>query len=272
MLPEKEQQLAQVSSEAATRIENLQKQLLQVQTLADSYKDRLDQQKETTFETADGEITWVNQGSRIVWINLGSVDGLQRQMTFSVLDKSQSGVMAAEIKGRIEVTRIMEPHLAEARILEDSLSDPILPGDKIYSPSFRKGQRTHFALAGFLDIDGDGRSDQEKVKSIISTNNGVIDCELKEDGAIVGKIESTTRYLVKGDRPTDKSNERLTRGYTEMIGEATRLGIESITLDTLMDRMGYFDYSRVVPMQRGGGALNTEEGGGGFRKRQPGGG
>jgi len=273
-LPEKDQQLAAVSSEAATRIENLQKQLVQVQTLADSYKDRLDKQKETTFETPDGKVTWVNQGSRIVWIDLGSADGLQRQMTFSVYDKDQSGVTTAPIKGRIEVTRIMEPHLAEARILDDSLSNPILQDDKVYSPSFRKGQQTHFALVGFLDLDGDGKSDQEKVKSIITTNNGVVDCELKEDGSIVGKMSSTTRYLVKGERPTDKTNERLTKGFTEIIGEATRLGIESISLDTLLDRMGYFEDSRVINMQRGGGALTPDEdggGGGAFRKRQPGG-
>ncbi|MCL4203166.1 MAG: hypothetical protein KJ000_11750 [Pirellulaceae bacterium] len=271
-LPLKDQQLAAVSSEAAQRIEALTKERDQVRVLLDAAREQLAKQKETTYETADGQITWVNQGSRTVWINLGSADGLQRQMTFSVYDKDQSGVTTAPIKGRIEVTRILEPHLAEARILEDSLSNPILQDDKIYSPSFRKGQQTHFALAGLLDINRDGRSDQEKVKSIININNGVIDCELKEDGTIEGKMTSSTKYLVRGTPPTDKSNEKLTKGYSEMIGEATRLGIETITLETLMDRMGYFDDARVVPMQRGGGALTPDEGadGGGFRKRQPG--
>ena len=271
-LPVKDQQLATVSSEAAQRVEGLTRQLDQTRQLLEAAREQLLKQKETTYETADGQITWVNQGSRIVWIDLGSSDGLQRQMTFSVYDKDQAGVTTAPVKGRIEVIRILEPHRAEARILEDSLSDPIMVGDKIYSPSFRKGQRTHFALAGFLDINNDGRSDQEKVKSIININNGVIDCELKEDGTIEGKLSSSTRYLVRGTPPTDKSNERLTKGYSEMIGEATRLGIETITIETLMDRMGYFDDARIVPMQRGGGALTPDEGadGGEFRKRQPG--
>ena len=39
---------------------------------------------------------------------------------------------------------------------------------KRFSRSFRKGQKTHFALAGLLDINGDGRSDQTKLKSIIT--------------------------------------------------------------------------------------------------------
>ena len=35
-----------------------------------------------------------------------------------------------------------------------------------------------------------------------------------------------------------------------MTGEATRLGIETITLDSLLDRMGYVPDNRVVPMSR----------------------
>ena len=35
-----------------------------------------------------------------------------------------------------------------------------------------------------------------------------------------------------------------------MTGEATRLGIETISLDSLLDRMGYVPDNRVVPMSR----------------------
>lgn len=252
MIPEKDKQLNQVSSESSQKIESMQKLLTQQQLLIDSLREKLQEEKTPTFEVADGEVTNVNQGARIAWVNLGSADGIQRQMTFSVYDKNQTGVASAPVKGRIEITRVMEAHLSEARILDDDLSDPVMQGDQIYSPSFRKGQRTHFALAGFLDIDGDGRSDQEKVKSIITTNNGVIDVELQPDGTIAGKLTPNTRYLVKGAAPTDKSNERLTKGYSQMIDDATKQGVESIALDTLMERMGYVDDSRVVQMQRSG--------------------
>jgi hypothetical protein len=271
-LPKVRADLARISTDAEQTKRQMEGELNRAQQVIDFQREKLDAQKETTFETADGRITWVNQRSGTVWIDLGGADGLERQMTFSVYDRDQTGVTSAPIKGRIEVTRILDNRAAEARILQDDLSNPILVDDIIYSPSFRRGQRTHFALAGLLDINGDGRSDQEKVKSIIRLNNGVIDCELKEDGTIEGKLSSTTRYLVRGKAPTDRTNERLTKGYSEIVGEATRLGIETIELSTLLDRMGYHDDARVVTMQRGGGALAPEEGveSTGFRKRQPG--
>ena len=268
LVPEKEQELNRVRSEAASRIDGLQKETQQNQVMIAALQERLEDRREETFEEADGEVTWVDQNSQMVWINLGSADGLRRQMTFSVYDRRHTGVATAPIKARIEVTRVMEPRLAEARILEDNLSDPIMQGDIVYSPSFRRGQRTHFALVGIMDITGDGRSDLERVKSLITANNGVVDAELQPDGTIVGQMTSTTQFLVRGEAPTDRSNERLMQGYSEMVGEATRQGIQSMTLDNLLDRMGYVRDSRVVPMQRGAGAL--EEGNGGeFQRRQP---
>ncbi len=125
-----------------------------------------------------------------------------------------------------------------------------MQGDKVYSPAFRKGQKTRFALAGLIDIDKDGKSDQTRVKSLITMNGGIVDAELMDDGSVAGKMTIETRYLVKGDRPTDKTNQKFIEGFTSMTGEATRLGIESITLDNLLDRMGYVPDNRVVPMSR----------------------
>ena len=45
--------------------------------------------------------------------------------------------------------------VAEARIVEDRISDPIMPGDKVYTPVWGPGEQRRFALTGFLDVDGD---------------------------------------------------------------------------------------------------------------------
>ena len=78
----------------------------------------------------------------------------------------------------IEVTHLLSPHLAEARIVEDDLSNPLMPGDQIFSPSWEPGRAEHFALAGFIDIDGDGNSDRQRVHDLIALNGGVIDEEV----------------------------------------------------------------------------------------------
>ena len=129
---------------------------------------KLEKDVGATYERPDGEVTLVNSRANTVWIDLGSADGVDRQMIFSVIDQKETGVTKSKVKGRVEITRVMDQHSSEARVLEDEMANPIMKGDKIYSPSFRKGQKTRFALAGLIDIDKDGKSDQTKVKALIT--------------------------------------------------------------------------------------------------------
>jgi hypothetical protein len=268
-MADKDKQFQVASATMQKDKEDLQKRLDLVEQLATTYKQRLD--KATTdkpVERAAGEVKWVDQRSNMVWINLGTVDGVQRQMTFSVIDQKETAVGGAKIKGRIEVTRVMEDHTAEARIIENPISDPIMQGDKVFSPSFRKGQRIHFALAGVMDIDRDGKNDQARVKAIITMNGGVVDAELLENGEVEGKLTSETSYLVQGQKPTDKTNLKLTEGYTKMTAEAERLGIQPMTVAKLLDKMGYTPDKRVTDMSHGGsgGAAPKKDS---FKKRTP---
>ena len=134
------------------------------------------------FDVPDGEIRWVNQRTGTVWINLGRADALQRQVTFSVYPADITDLTAGGKKASIEVTQILGDHLAEARMFDDKLVDPIMPGDKIYTPVWSPGEKRHFALAGFMDLDGDGRSDLQTVMDIITMNGGVVDCYIDDNG------------------------------------------------------------------------------------------
>jgi hypothetical protein len=248
LLTQKEKESEQLSTEWSREIEDREKEITNLSNLIDSLKDKFAKTEGTIHERPDGRVVWVDSGAESVWINLGSADGLQRKMTFSVYDQSDTRVGTDRIKGRIEVARVMESHLAEARVLEDQLAYPIMDGDKIYSPSFQKGREIHFALVGFIDMDGDGKSDLEKVERIIETNGGVVDARLSATGAIEGNMTDRTEYLVKGRPPTDKTKELLTSSYTRMIEQATELGVRSISLEALLDRIGYVADSRVVSL------------------------
>lgn len=206
------------------------------------------------FESADGKVTWVGQGSRLVWVNLGSADGLRRQITFSVVDRSASDVTKAKSKGSIEVTKILDSHLAEARIVSDDLGDPILSGDQVFTPVWQPGQKLRFALVGFMDLDGDGVSDRARIRSIISQNAGQIDAEVSDDGKRTGRIEVNTRYIVVGDRPDEKSGAEALTAYTALIAEAKKIGIEQLPLDRFLSMMGYRENDRTVQLGRGAAA------------------
>ena len=226
--------------------------------------DELEKEQVNLFESPDGKITWVNQRQRLVWINVGKADGLLRQTSFSVFDHDINGVANAKSKARIEVVRIADDHLAECRILEDSASNPILVGDVIHTPSWSPGQRIHFALAGFMDIDGDRTNDFDLIKSIITMNGGVVDAELTANGVRKGAITVNTRYIVLGDTDrggTSDTDNKFRSEYTAMRNEADRYGTETIALQKLLSQMGWKVEERTVELQgiRGGSEFRTRK-------------
>lgn len=224
----------------------------QIKELGDANEILKSQRKDEpgSFEVADGRISWVNQDGT-VWINLGSADALRRQVTFSVYDYDQHDAAKATKKGSIEVTRVMGPHMAEAKVTEDDPRNPILTGDNIYSQVWHRGKQLHFALTGFIDIDGDGRSDMKLARELIEMNDGIVDAYLDENGQVQGDITANTRYLVLGNNAETPNSSRLQEGWNKMSQEASQLGVESITMSEFLAQMGYKPQDRTVRLGEG---------------------
>lgn len=279
----KEMQVYVTKLEQAKQVETQrQTELKKLGDVVTDQKRRIEELRDEPFEVADGRITWVNQEAGTVWINLGLGDGLRRQTLFSVYDIEDNGVTRAERKASIEVTKVLDQHLAEARIVSDVPSDPILPGDQVFSPAWRPGRKVRFALAGFLDVDGDRKSDREMIRSLLMASGAAIDAEVHDDGTVEGELTASTRYLVRGDRPTDTSDSKVLAAFTSITQQAQQLGVETIQLDKLLSWMGYKLEARTVglgesadPLQfkaeAEGGKARTSTGNvsGKFRERTP---
>lgn len=223
-----------------------EKLIAQLTTAGRVTRDRLEKMIAPTFEVALGKIRWADQRSGTVWIDLGRADNLKRQITFSVYSSDINDVTKAGRKGTIEVTEILGEHVAEARIVDDKTSDPITPGDVIHTPVWAPGQRQHFALAGLIDVDGDGYSDRELVKNLLAANGAVVDAEVDDEGNRTGEVTTQTNYLVEGDPPAPSVDARVMNNFSNLTKEAERLNIHTIKVSELLERMGYKDEARVA--------------------------
>ena len=84
-------------------------------------------------------VRWVDPIGKKVWISVGEDDGVDLRTAFDVHSKPQSRldatkpgeVTAERTKGTIEITRVVEKKLSEARILKEDADDPIRKGDPI---------------------------------------------------------------------------------------------------------------------------------------------
>lgn len=216
--------------------------------------DQVTRLTKPTFETADGQIVWVSQRDRTVWINLGSADGLPNLASFSVFPVDTANVANAPRKGSIEVTEVVGDHLAKARILEDQNSEPIIPGDLIHTPIWSPGERKHFAIIGFIDLDDDDRSDLKQLLSLIRLNGGVVDAYQDENGNQVGQITRETHYLIKGKEPRVAASASREAGaekvwvdtFSAMEQAAKSYLVKERRLSELLAEMGYKSPTQVT--------------------------
>jgi hypothetical protein len=261
----------ETGTQTAVLIKQLADEKAKVSNLNNDIRGKAARLKELTnesFERPHGHITWVNMRTNTCYIDLGRADGLQRQVTFSVYDP---GVNTLEIpnaaderkketktgtkrKGSIEVTEILDEHLAECRILEDDIKNPLLPGDQIFTPAWRPGQRMQFALVGRMNIDNDREDDRLKIKNLIESNGGDIVAEVLDNGDKIGALTSNTRFLVIGERPADASDDKQRAAFNDIIGAAERNGVQQISARDLVAMMGYKGTDRTVTLGTTGAA------------------
>jgi hypothetical protein len=209
---------------------------------------------EFNAEAPDGRIVGINQTKGTVWIDAGSADGLRHMTTFAVYphDVGNAQDPSAVKKASIQVIRIVNEHLAEARITEDIATNPIVRDDKIFSPIFRRGVPDSFAVVGFIDLDGDGRSDLSRLTSLIKQNGGNLDVAIDDKGQRIGtKITPSTKFLVLGKQPDEKSDEKMLQEYRKMLDEAEANGVRHISLSDFLVYMGYEGRERSIGLGAG---------------------
>ena len=270
-------ELTQAANEAATELENekaaraaevkkLDADIAKLTAINIKLTDEIDALNQTSFEVADGEVRWVDHQNGRVWINLGEADNLRKRTTFSVYTKNHNGVARGtnDIKGSIEVTRIIDEHTAEARIIKDELYQPIVKGDPIFTPMWSPGRSLNFSFVGIIDLDGDGLSDRQKLHELVAGAGAAIDNEVDDEGKRirymkfpndfidygegVPGIDVNTKFLVVGEIPDmalaakDEDKDRIQRIqiHKKKLGiEAKEQGVRVVSLNDFLAWIGY---------------------------------
>ncbi|HEY0983206.1 hypothetical protein [Schlesneria sp. T3-172] len=240
----------------------------------DFFKEKIDELEKLSFEDVDGMIRRVEHDTGTVWINVGEADNLKPRMTFSVYSKDNLGVGrgAEDIKGKIEVTRLLGPHMAEAKVIDEDLYRPMVAGDLIYTPIWSPGLVEKISLIGTFDLDGDGRSDREELHRMMASAGCIIDNEIDDDGNRIpedGKITVHTRFLVKGDilelpnavgAAEEAKATRLQNHLKDMVQEARANGVRVIKMNDFLAYIGYHSKRRTFLPGQPGNKWNLKAG------------
>jgi hypothetical protein len=240
-----------VKDQAARDIAKRDTQLRNLNIINRNLADEVDKVTQVSFETPDGKIARVDNNTRLVWIDLGETDLLKVRTTFSIYEKDNYGVGRGkeDVKGKIEVTRIVGPHLAEARIIDEDIFRPISPGDLIYTPLWSPGRPETFAFIGGIDIDNDKRSDRDLLREVLSSVGATIASEVDDTGERQGgPITEKVKFLVIGDIPdvatasADDERarfEKTAEHLKDMRNEARTYGVRIVSLSDFIAYVGY---------------------------------
>ncbi|MFO1065640.1 MAG: hypothetical protein U0892_17390 [Pirellulales bacterium] len=240
-----EGKVAQLTSENAKQKETIAAQAAKIVLLEDQ-----------EFDAPAGEVINVAQGGRIVWVNIGSDDGLREGVPFTVLEQSTLKVAEAKPKAEMVVEEVTSGHMARCRVLSENYRNPVLPGDLVYSPAWRKGRKLGFALVGKMDVNGDGSDDREMIHDILKNAGAVIDAEILPDGTrknTPGMTPNTYSVVLGSDVGINNENanaEQAQRNtnYGKFMSEAKSYGIQQISMERLLSFLRTKNDARTVPL------------------------
>ncbi len=143
------------------------------------------------------------------------------------------------IKGTVEITEVVSKYSARARITNESnaVRNPIAKGDQLFNVSLSSGGKEHIAFAGIIDLDGDGRPNNEEFIRILEKNNLIIDAYLDlKTGKVVNRgstgMDYRTKFLVLGTDAPMVGNVKL------MVDEANKKSVQVIDARKFLNLIG----------------------------------
>jgi hypothetical protein len=187
-----------------------------------------------------------------IYINLGSTDKVKPLLTFAVHGVNVDGRVNPKSKATAEVIQVLGPHLSKARVtsVKDEPVNPVMRGDVLYNPTWNPRLKKHVAIAGIIDLDGDGRDDTEEFRRNLERQDVVVDAYLDlKDFKVKGRgISVRTDWLILGAglESLSEGGQRdkdfyanVEKGINAMQQKAKDSGVDIIGLRKYLEQIGY---------------------------------
>lgn len=236
-----------------------------------SLRGKLDQMTRADFDVPDGKIIYVDQLNKKVRLNIGRAEDLRLLTTFGVFPFNALELGELKSKGSIEIVRIIGEHESEGRILTDEMLNPVLPGDLLYTPLWKSGEKIKFALDYFLDIDNDGVSDIDTLVNLIRSSGSEVAAWIDDKGEIKGEIKPDVTYMIVGDGDiidlleNDHSKDQgvkdnIQKAHMSMLEQSRNNSVREVRLSEFLRRVNYRNIADVDRYQVDGGVKTDRSG------------
>ncbi|MEO1993255.1 MAG: hypothetical protein ABGW78_15050 [Pirellulales bacterium] len=183
----------------------------------------------------DGRIISVNHADRTALVLSDSTRGMRPGLVFYVYSPDDPKPLVASRKGSVEVMNLESDTLVRMRIRSDSLGDPIVSGDGVATSLWEAGTQFTSVIVGFVQIDQDADSDQDRLEDLIQGVGGSVELSVTPlTTMIIDAGKPDNLGLEKPDDWGDRESKRRDRE----LREANRLGIQVVGIGEFMQMLG----------------------------------
>jgi hypothetical protein len=248
----KSQEYDQLKRDSEGQIDDLRNQITKITLLMERARQQQIRGRDVRFNLEDGQVVQVQGGGAEAYINVGRADGATEGLTFGIYGIDRSGFTKNLPKANLEIIRILGDKRALARILDYQITDPVVPGDKIFNPIWDQGRKTGVAILGIIDMDADGSPDNDEFKHLVERWGGKIDAEVDlKTYKMVGRITTETDWLVEGKIPepseagdveaaeTQNVRNAILAATSKFRKEAQVNGVRPVNVHNFLAYMGY---------------------------------
>jgi hypothetical protein len=197
--------------------------------------------KDNRVDGFDGRILSVNELDRTVLVSVGRTTGLRTGLKFYVYNPTDPQPQLGSKKAVVEVVAIESDSLVRCRVRQDSVSDPIIPGDVVATSLWSPGTPLEVVIVGLTQFGSDAESDRKRLEQLVE----------RIGGTVAESVTPSTTMVVDAGVPQVKGvdaegqvasrkfwNAKQKENRVRQLEAAKQLGIKVMAIDPFLDMMG----------------------------------
>lgn len=188
----------------------------------------------------DGRILSVNELDRTVLVACGATTGLRAGLHFNVYDPTDPQPQLASKKAVVEVVAIESDSLVRCRVRQDSITDPIIPGDVVATSLWSPGTPLEIVIVGFVQLGGAPDADRSRLEQLVQRIGGTVGDMVTPTTTMV--VDAGLPQIKGPDAEGQSGRKQWTAKQKEdrirQLEAAKQLGIKTMAIEPFMDLMG----------------------------------